>query len=225
MKLLIIEDNRQLAKSIKAFLGRSFVTDIALTGQEGIEKALNASYTLIILDLQLPDLSGSDVCKALRRSGNETPILILTGDASTDSCVRLLQAGADDYLTKPFKAEELHARLQALSRRSSFAYSPDIITIRDLTLDITRRSVRRGTTDIPLRRKEFDILHYLIQNRGRAVTREMILNNVWEAGKDRWNNTVDVHIKHLRDKVDRPFKTSMIKTAYGIGYMVDDAVM
>lgn len=224
MKILIIEDNQLLAESLKRHLRVSFTVDIANTGEEGIEQARSIQYGVIILDLGLPDMNGYDVCNELRAARVNTPILILSAVKDTLSRVRLLDCGADDYVTKPFDSNELRARITALLRRGSQAPVEEIIRIHDLVIDVGRRRVRRAGVSITLRRKEFDILEYLVQNRGRTVTRAMIVDHVWEAGKEGWNNTVDVHIKHLRDKVDRPFKVPLIKTAYGVGYMVDDAV-
>lgn len=222
MKLLIIEDNRVLARSIKRFLANIFVVDLAFTAQEGLDKARAYPYDVILLDLHLPDYPGKKVCTQLREEGCEVSILVLTANARTKSCVTLLRAGADDYLTKPFNGAELQARLLALSRRQNRTYKSDILTINDLEIDVARRSVHRAGVRIPLRRKEFEILAFLVRNRGRAVTREMIIDHAWEAGKDGWSNSVDVHIKYLRDKIDRNFQPQLIKTAYGIGYMVDD---
>jgi DNA-binding response OmpR family regulator len=224
MKILIIEDNKLLAESIKRQLDANYIVDIVHTGEEGIERAREISYSVILLDLNLPGIDGHGVCYELRTARVNTPILVLSGVSDTDSRVRLLMSGADDYVTKPFDSSELRARITALTRRGQYDIDEDTINIGDLVIDVRRRRVIRAGSSITLRRKEFDILEYLAQNRGRAVTRTMIFNHVWETGQDGWNNTVDVHIKHLRDKIDRPFKTPLIKTAYGIGYMVDDAV-
>ncbi len=221
MKVLIIEDNQWLASSIKDYLKTSFTVDIALTSEEGIEKALNVQYAVIILDLNLPDADGYDTCQILRTRSINTPILVLTGTKESKSCIKLLDGGADDYMTKPFNSGELRARISALTRRRP-EHESGILRFRDLIIDVARRHVERAGTAIELRRKEFDILEYLIMNRGRVVTREMILNHAWDGDRNSWNNTVDVHIKHLRDKVDRPFALPLIKTAYGIGYKVDD---
>lgn len=223
MKLLLIEDNRSLADSLKKHLGRSFIVDVARTGEEGLRQALTGSHDVMVLDLNLPDMNGAEVCKSIRAGHINSPILILTAVADVPSRVMLLNAGADDYLTKPFSIAELRARLGALLRRVPATYSTGTLTVCDLTIDPNRRRVERGGIPITLRRKEFDILEYLIRNRGRAVTRAMILDHAWDANKETWHNTVDVHIKHLRDKVDRPFGAPLIKTAYGIGYMIDDA--
>ena len=222
MKLLLIEDNRTLADSLKKQLGKSFVVDSVRTGEEGMQRALAGGQDVIVLDLSLPDKSGYDVCRSIRLAQVNTPIIILTGAADVTSRVTLLNAGADDYLTKPFSVAELRARLGALLRRSPTTISSEVFKVRDLMLDPHRRRVERAGTVITLRRKEFDILEYLVRNRGRPVTRSMILDHAWDGTKDTWNNTVDVHIKHLRDKIDRPFGSPLIKTAYGIGYMIDD---
>ena len=222
MKLLLIEDNRTLADSLKKQLGKSFVVDSVRTGEEGLQRALAGGQDVIVLDLSLPDKSGYDVCRSIRLAQISTPIIILTGATDVTSRVTLLNAGADDYLTKPFSVAELRARLGALLRRSPTPISTEIFQVQDLVVDPHRRRVERGGVQIMLRRKEFDILEYLMRNRGRPVTRSMILDHAWDGTKDTWNNTVDVHIKHLRDKVDRPFGSPLIRTAYGIGYMIDD---
>ena len=223
MKILIIEDNKLLAEGLKKQLKAHFVVDMVHRGEDGIDRARAADYGVILLDLGLPDMNGYDVCYELRSAHVTTPILILSGIRDTISQVRLLDCGADDYVTKPFNTDELRARILALSRRGHHLQQDEVIKIGDLTLDIGRRRVTRSGETITLRRKEFDILEYLVRNRGRTVTRSMIFDHVWEAHKEGWNNTVDVHIKRLRDKVDRPFAHQLIKTAYGIGYMVDDA--
>jgi two-component system OmpR family response regulator len=170
----------------------------------------------------LPDMAGYDICKDIRSSGSEVPILILTGNKDLGSRVGMLNAGADDYLVKPFSVAELRARLNALLRRAPAKFGPDMLAVQDLVLDPNRREVERGGKRITLRRKEFDILEYLVRNKGRAVTRSMIFDHVWESTSEKWSNTVDVHIKYLRDKIDRPFAVPLIKTAYGVGYMIDD---
>lgn len=222
MKILFIEDNRLLVDSVKKLLDGTYVFDFARTGQEGIEKARSVQYCVILLDLGLPDMNGFDVCRELREANVIAPILILSVQKDPDISVKLLNCGADDYLTKPFNSNVLKARIAALLRRGQELNDEKIIGVHDLTVNITRREVWRSGVCITLRRKEFDILEYLIINHGRALTRSMILDHVWESGTEGWNNTVDVHIKHLRDKIDRPFGRSLIKTAYGIGYMVDD---
>jgi DNA-binding response OmpR family regulator len=223
MKLLVIEDNRTLAESLKKQLGKSFIIDVCRTGEDGLKQAMASTHDILILDLHLPDKNGYEVCQTLRASGITTPILILTAATDVPSRVALLNAGADDYVTKPFSMAELLARLNALLRRVPIANNIGVLQVQDLTIDPGRRHVTRGGVSIQLRRKEFDILEYLVRNQGHAVTRAMILDHAWDTGKESWHNTVDVHIKHLRDKIDRPFESPLIKTAYGIGYMIDDA--
>jgi len=221
MKLLIIEDSQRLAERIKDGLSKQYVVDVVHTGEEGLRRALQIQYSVIILDLGLPDIAGDVVCRRMREDNVDTPILVLTGHDDMKLRVQLLDMGADDYLTKPFDTAELKARIAALARRQARSYVEPIIRLHDLTINTKQRTVERAGVPIDLRRKEFDILEYLVNNRGRVLTREMILNHAWDAGKNGWNSTVDVHIKHLRDKIDRPFGSSLIKTAYGVGYRVD----
>jgi len=222
MKILYIDDNRLLIDSVKELLSSSYIVDYTCNGREGIERACSIDYTLILLDLNLPDMPGLEVCKELRKADLTTPILILTVHKDPSTFVRLLDCGADDYMTKPFSGEVLKARITALLRRGHEIHEEKVIKIDDLTVNLTRRKVWRSGVHIKLRKKEYDILEYLMANQGHALTRSMILDHAWEAGTEGWNNTVDVHIKYLRDKIDRPFGKSLIKTAYGIGYMLDD---
>ena len=222
MKILLVEYNRPVAVSIKSQLKSNFSLEIVSSGNSCLLKAGKNAYNVIILDLGLPDISGLQVCKQLRSKGITTPLIVLTDNYDLQTLVSLLNAGADDYLTTPFGIEELRARLNALCRRTTMNYIEDIICVKDLTLNRTRREASRSGVRVPLRRKEFDILEYLVINRGRALSRNMIMSNVWDSSKERWNNTIDVHIKSLRDKIDRPFAMPIIKTAYGVGYMVED---
>lgn len=223
MKLLLIEDNTALVASLKDYFGADWKIDAEIEGNSGLERATTGKYDAIILDLALPDIDGRDICTSVRKRDIDTPILILSGSTDPSVKVALLRAGADDYVTKPFHAAELRARIIALMRRGHFdPEAPYLLKVDSLTLDPTSRRVERGGKKIVLRRKEFDILEYLMRNRGKIVTRTMIMDNVWEADSDSWNNTVDVHIKYLRDKVDRPFNQRLIKTAYGLGYTIDD---
>jgi len=223
MKLLLIDDNPALTKSVTDFLGDSWKITATQSGHDGIKLAQANTYDVIVLDLNLPDIPGHDVCRAVRKAGIATPILVLSGIAEANSKIGLLQSGADDYVTKPFNIDELRARLLALLRRGHLdPQAPYLLKIDTLVLDPLKRHVERGGQKIVLRRKEFDILEYLLRNRGRVVTRTMIMDNVWDANSDSWNNTVDVHIKSLRDKIDRPFKRQLISTAYGVGYTINE---
>ncbi len=222
MKILIIDDNAALVRSLRDFLGKDFIIDTARTAKSGLRQAITAKHDIIILDIGLPDGRGDDVCRQIRANHIISPILILSGVQSVQSRVDLLETGADDYLVKPFSLAELRARIVALTRRTPNIYRNRTLAFEDLTIDLDKREVWRAGQEVTLRRKEFDILAYLAHNRGRTVTRAMILDHVWESDKDRWQNTVDVHIKHLRDKLDRPFGRPFIKTAYGIGYVFTD---
>jgi DNA-binding response OmpR family regulator len=221
MKLLIVEDNARLAERIDQRLKKTYNIDVAGTGQDAVKQAGRIEYGVIVLDIGLPDISGYEVCKTLRENNIQTPILILTGEDNMETRVKLLESGADDYVTKPFDIDELKARIGALGRRRSRQPLNPIIKYGDLVIDTNQRKVHRNGTLLALRRKEFDILEYLVSNSGRVLTREMIMNHAWDANKVSWTSTVDVHIKHLRDKVDKPFATQIIKTAYGLGYRVD----
>lgn len=223
MKLLLIEDNPRLAERISYHLRKSYVLDMVHTGQDALDKVQTIEYGVIVLDLGLPDMSGLEVCEKIRGMHRNNPILVLTGNADITDRVALLNAGADDYVTKPFNTEELRARIAAVGRRQTRSHIRTHLAYRDLTMDIARHTVSRSGIEIVLRRKEFDILEYLIINQGRIMTRDMIMDHVWSAHTNSWISTVDVHIKHLRDKVDRPFETSYIKTVYGLGYKIDES--
>lgn len=220
MQLLLIEDEKETALTIKEKLEPDSKVDIAFLGKEGEDLAFNRNYDLIIIDLSLPDKNGLEVCQTLRKEGIITPILILTGESSIDKKVIALESGADDYLTKPFSFAELKARIKALFRRANQNYSP-ILKVGDLTLDPERKTAKRGKKTIHLRRKEISLLEYLMHNPGRVLTRDMILNNVWGGDEEPLYNTIDVHIKYLRDQMDRKFSKKMIKTIYGLGYKLE----
>jgi two-component system response regulator ArlR len=223
MKILVVEDNIRLAERISAKLHKSHSIDRAETGHEVLDRIKQVEYSVIILDLGLPDMSGLEVCQRLRKLSVTTPILILTGKDEMSERIELLNQGADDFMTKPFDPNELRARISALGRRRSRQPPTSQLQYKDIIIDIEERKVSRSGVNIELRRKEFDILEYLIRNKGRVLTRDMIMNHAWDADKTSWSSTVDVHIKHIRDKIDRPFAVPIIKTAYGLGYRVDSA--
>lgn len=225
MKLLCIEDNVELVESLHHFLALGSSIDSADTGEEGLSLASKKNYDAIILDLILPDIGGLDVCLRLRRDNIQIPILVLSAVQDANTKVALLEAGANDFLTKPFSIAELRARLFALLKRNS----PDtnheylyVLKVGNLTLNPVSRKVERAGKSIELRRKEFEILEYLMRNHGCIVTRSMIMDNVWDADSSSWDSTINVHINRMRDKVDRPYKRKLIKTAYGLGYSIND---
>lgn len=221
MKLLIIEDDKDTAQTLKEDLENYFLVELAHTGVEGEYKAQINEYDLVVLDYHLPDLNGLDVCKSLRENENRVPILVLTGEYDLKRKVSILNSGADDYLTKPFKSEELLARIRAIIRRCAPISTSHILQVGDLILDVDNKLVKRGDKTIQLRRKEFHILEYMMRNKGRVVTREMILNHAWYSESESITNTVDVHIKYLRDHIDKSFDKKLLKTVYGFGYKLD----
>lgn len=221
MRILLIEDDHRVAKALQQGLRSSYAVDVATNGKDGLLDAATTNYDVILLDLNLPDFSGEEVCANLRKVGNKTPIIVLTGRDLTDDKVTLLDMGADDYITKPFKLEEVRARIRVALRHSgSNAVDPEL-QVSDLILNPAARTVRRGSQAIELRRKEFDLLEFLMRHPGQTMTRAMILEHTWEMNDHLWANVVDVHIKHLRDKIDRPFGTEMIKTVHGVGYKLE----
>ena len=221
MRALIIEDDRTIAD----FVGRGlreagFAVDQAADGEEGLEAALQQPYDVAIVDLMLPKRDGLAVIDTLRRRGLTTPVLILSARRSVDDRVRGLQAGGDDYLTKPFAFAELLARVQALVRRASLTPEPTTLTVGDLSLDLLTRKVARGGTSIDLRPREFALLEYLMRNAGKVVSKTMILSHVWDYNFDPQTNIVDVLVSRLRDKIDRPFDTKRLQTVRGVGYVI-----
>ena len=221
MKILVIEDNPRLAIRIKQQLRKWYLVETALSGDEGLQQISTDSFDIVLLDLGLPDTPGLEVCKQIRFISKDIPILVVTGIDTTESRVELLDAGADDYITKPFDISELRSRINALARRRLRSISEENIIVGDLVINPSSRNVTRNGLEINLRRKEFDILEYLASHAGRVMSRQMIINHAWTSTSSSWIGSVDIHIKQLRDKVDRPFSYPLIKTAYGVGYVVD----
>ena len=221
MRALIIEDDRTIADFLARGLREAgFVVDHAPDGEEGLEAAVTETYDVAIVDLMLPRRDGLSVIDELRRRGRSTPVLILSARRSVDDRVRGLQAGGDDYLTKPFAFAELLARVHALVRRATRAIEPTSLSFGDLTLDLLSRKVTRADVTIDLRPREFALLEYLMRNAGRVVSKTMILSHVWEYNFDPQTNIVDVLVSRLRDKIDRPFETKLLHTVRGVGYVL-----
>lgn len=225
-KVLLIEDDRSIAGALALALKTSYDVDVAGSGKLALEKTSALSYEVIVLDLSLPDASGITICQRLRDRGLRTPILILSGDSAVLTKINLLDAGANDYLTKPFSLGELKARLRVLLRtaaRDSALNEKPVLGIYGITLDRQSFLVTRDNTEIHLRRKEFDILEYLLEHAGQVVSRDSLSRYIWQDREERWTNTVTVHIKSLRDKLYRPFKYNLIHTVHGRGYKLDAA--
>jgi two-component system OmpR family response regulator len=221
MRLLIVEDDATIADFIATGMSEAgFAVDVATDGARGLELAAGGSYDVAIVDIMLPHLDGLTVIDRMRARAVRTPVLILSARRTVDDRVRGLQAGGDDYLTKPFAFAELLARVQALIRRSTGAAEPTRLTVADLTLDLlTRRAERAGRT-LDLRPREFALLEYLMRNPGRVLSKTMILSHVWGYSFNPGTNVVDVLVSRLRDKVDEGFDKKRIHTVRGAGYVL-----
>jgi two-component system OmpR family response regulator len=218
-KLLVVDDDSSLAKALALALHDSYDVDIALNGTQALFKADDTRYDAVILDLNLPDIAGLTVCRQLRGRGISAPILILSGECRVLTKISLLDAGANDYLTKPFSLGELKARLRVLRRIApEHQPLPRKLTAAGLLLDRQMHTVTREGLAISLRRKEFSLLECLMEHAGNVVTRATLIRHAWQGVEEPWTNTIDVHIKYLRDKLDRPFERAIIQTVHGLGY-------
>lgn len=218
MRILVVEDEHLIANSIKKGLEQErFAVDIAFTGDEGFDLASSEEYDAIILDLMLPGMDGITICQELRKKKIHTPILILTARGQIQDKVQGLDSGADDYLTKPFSFEELLARIRALIRRPKQVLG-EIISIDSLSLDPKNYVVLKNGKNIDLSGKEFALLEYLMRNPGKILTKEQIINHVWDYDSDILPNTVEVYIKNLRAKIG----DDLIKTKRGFGYLISN---
>jgi two-component system OmpR family response regulator len=221
MRALVVEDDASIAEFVVRGLREAgFAVDQATDGEEGLAAASRQTYDVAIMDVMLPKRDGLSVIEELRRRGGTTPVLILSARRSVDDRVRGLQAGGDDYLTKPFAFAELLARVQALVRRATRAPEPTTLTVEDLVLDLLSRRVTRGGKPVDLRPREFSLLEYLMRNAGRVVSKTMILSHVWEYSFDPQTNVVDVLVSRLREKIDRPFDKKLLHTVRGVGYVL-----
>jgi DNA-binding response OmpR family regulator len=220
MRILLVEDDRQLRSSMARGLREaSHSVEQAGRGEQALSLATATTFDVVILDVLLPDRSGLDVCRAIREAGNRVPILILTALDAVDQRIAGLDAGADDYLTKPFDFGELLARLRALTRRHAEPATP--LVVGDLTIDVARRSARRGGREIPLTGKEFSLLSYLARHAGRVVSRAELLRNVWDDPRNSYSNIIDVYAARVRRKIDDQAKVPMFITVRGAGFMLE----
>jgi heavy metal response regulator len=220
MRILVVEDEKKVASFIKRGLEEEgHAVDVAADGEEGLTMALECVHDLIILDIRLPKMDGLRVLKELRQEKVMTPVLLLTVRATIEDKVLGLDAGADDYLTKPFAFQELVARVRALLRRRAGA-DPAILQVADLTLDPARRTVSRGGEKIELTAREFALLDYFMRNPGRVLTRAMIAEHVWDYTFDTTTNVIDVYVNYLRKKIDAGWEPKLLHTVRGVGYVL-----
>jgi two-component system OmpR family response regulator len=221
MRVLLVEDDPTIAAFVaKGLREAGFAVEEASDGERGLRLALDERFDAAIIDVMLPRLDGIALIDALRGRGVRTPVLILSAKRSVDDRVRGLQAGGDDYLTKPFAFAELLARVQALIRRATGVAEPTRLSVGDLTLDLLTRGVERGDRTIELRPREYALLEYLMRNAGKVLTKTMILSHVWGYTFDPNTNIVDVLVSRLREKIDRSFETKLIHTVRGVGYVL-----
>ncbi len=223
MKILLVEDEIGIANFIaEGLIMENYLVDISYEGRSAIDNAIINEYDLILLDLMLPDIDGIEVCQEIRNNNVSTPIMMLTAKNTTDDKVMGLDIGADDYLTKPFELDELLARIRALLRRGQKKYTGNVIKIANLSLDTKTHDVVRGKQKIELSNKEYKLLEYMMRNSNEVLSRQQILEHVWDTDIDPFSNTVEVHIRFLRQKIDQIFSRKLIKTIRGAGYKISE---
>jgi two-component system copper resistance phosphate regulon response regulator CusR len=222
MRLLLIEDERKVADFIaRGLRAERFAVDVAYDGTSGWEMASTVDYDLLILDLMLPGMQGTELLRRFRRKGGNAAVLVLTARDATQDKVENFEAGADDYLTKPFAFAELKVRVKALLRRQPATRS-QVFRVADLEVDRLTQQVRRAGKRIELTAKEYGLLEYLASHPGRVLSRTMIIEHVWDQSFEGLTNIVDVYVRHLRTKLDDPFPTKLIRTVRGVGYSIGD---
>ncbi len=222
MRMLLVEDEKKVADFVaRGLQAEAFALDVAYDGTIGWEMASKRQYDLIILDLMLPGINGTELLRRLRQNGGTAAVLVLTARDSTNDKVEIFEAGADDYLTKPFAFAELLVRVKALLRRPPVDRS-QVLRLADLEVDRLTQQVRRSGKRLELTSKEYALLEYLLANAGQVLSRTMIVEHVWDQSFENLTNIVDVYVRHLRTKVDDPFPTKLIHTVRGAGYLVSD---
>ena len=220
MKILVAEDDLRLARAVKrVFEEEQHSVKIAGTGRTALESGREGKYDVIVLDVMLPEMDGFDVCRQLRSSGHDTPVLMLTARTDVSDRVKGLDCGADDYMVKPFAVAELLARVRALGRRGArSANGNGNLRAGDLSLDISKHSAIRNGDEIELTVKEFQLLELLLRHQGQVLTRSQIMDHVWQYDRDFVSNVVDIYVHYLRNKVDKGYKKQLIHTVRGVGY-------
>jgi len=222
VKILLVEDEEKLARFVELELNHEgYAVTKAFTGREGHDLAVSGQFDLILLDIMLPELNGMEVLRRLRRV-SQVPVIMLTARDEVMDKVSGLDQGADDYITKPFAIEELLARIRVTLRKHSNGVDGELLSAVGVSLDLKRHLVTVNDTPLELTKREFDLLHYLLKNKGVVVTREMLLENVWEYDFDGGTNAVDVYIRFLRTKIDEAFDIKLIHTVRGVGYVIKD---
>jgi two-component system OmpR family response regulator len=221
VRILIVEDDHKIGSFVlKGLKEAGFAVDRAFDGEDGLRLALTGTYDAAVIDLMLPTRDGLSLIGELRTRRMKIPVIILSAKRSVDERVKGLQAGGDDYLTKPFSFSELLARIQALIRRASGVVEPTSLTVGNLSVDLLRREIFRGTKKIDLQPREFALLEYLMRNTGTVVSKTMILEHVWDYSFDPQTNVVDVLVCRLRNKIDKDGADKMIQTIRGVGYVL-----
>jgi len=222
MKILIVEDDRDTAELIRSWLeSNGNIAEVAENGADGSFMARSFDYDAVILDYSLPKKDGLAVCREIRAAHRTSPILFLSITGDTDTKVAALEAGADDYMTKPFALKELNARLQAIARRPAVAVKKTVLTVHDLTLDTERHTALRGDTRLRMTRKEFGVLEYLMRHSGTVISRALLMEHVWTAESNPFSNTVEAHVRNLRKKLNAGAKPDLILNLPGRGYIID----
>jgi heavy metal response regulator len=223
MRILLVEDDKGIVRFVKkGLLENSFSVDVATDGEEGLNSVLHMKYDLIVLDILLPKMDGREVLKKIRSMDIQTPVIFLTAKDSESDIVKGLNLGADDYLTKPFSFNELLARLQAILRRGKAVSSPSRSQVANLILEPDGHRVFREKVKIELTPKEYALLEFFMRHPGQIITRTMISEKVWDVHFDTSTNIIDVHVSHLRNKIDKDFEPKLLHTVKGVGYVLED---
>ena len=223
MKILLVEDDKAIVRFVKkGLLENAFSVDVGFDGEEGLFLAIHRKYDLVILDIMLPEIDGIEVLKRMRGTGVHTPVIFLTARDREKDIVHGLNLGADDYMTKPFSFNELLARIRAISRRGKMVTVSSSLQVANLILELDGHRVFRDETKIDLTPKEYALLEFFIRHSGQIVTRTMVSEKIWDYHFDSGTNIIDVHVSHLRNKIDKGFEPKLLHTIKGVGYVLED---